>query len=72
MPDPILAFRSVSKLYRRESGEILKALDEVSFRIEPGKKLASHGAEREREIDAPPSRRRNRRAQLGDYFSRRS
>ncbi len=40
---PILAFDGVSKHYRHASGEVLKALDEVSFSIAPGKKLAITG-----------------------------
>jgi putative ABC transport system ATP-binding protein len=39
----ILAFANVSKHYRHPSGEVLKALDEVSFSIAPGKKLAITG-----------------------------
>ena len=43
MTVPILAFESVSKHYLQPSGEVLKALDGVSFRIAPGKKLAITG-----------------------------
>ncbi len=39
----ILAFDSVSKHYRTPSGEVLKALDDVTFSIAPGKKLAITG-----------------------------
>jgi ABC-type lipoprotein export system ATPase subunit len=39
----ILAFESVSKHYRQPSGEVLKALDEVSFSIARGRKLAITG-----------------------------
>jgi ABC-type lipoprotein export system ATPase subunit len=41
--DHILAFANVSKHYRHPSGDVLKALDEVSFSIAPGKKLAITG-----------------------------
>jgi ABC-type lipoprotein export system ATPase subunit len=40
---PILAFAGVSKHYQNPSGEVLKALDDVSFAIAPGKKLAVTG-----------------------------
>jgi ABC-type lipoprotein export system ATPase subunit len=43
MTVPILAFDGVSKHYLQPSGEVLKALDGVSFRIAPGKKLAITG-----------------------------
>jgi ABC-type lipoprotein export system ATPase subunit len=43
MPAPVLAFEGVSKHYRQPSGEVLKALDDVSFAIDPGKKLAITG-----------------------------
>jgi ABC-type lipoprotein export system ATPase subunit len=39
----ILAFESVSKHYPQPSGEVLKALDEVSFSVASGKKLAILG-----------------------------
>ncbi|MGH9319635.1 MAG: ABC transporter ATP-binding protein [Vicinamibacteria bacterium] len=39
----VLSFESVSKHYRHPSGEVLKALDEVSFAIGAGKKLAITG-----------------------------
>jgi ABC-type lipoprotein export system ATPase subunit len=41
--ESILSFASVSKHYRAPSGEVLKALDDVSFSIAPGKKLAITG-----------------------------
>ena len=40
---PVLSFEGVSKHYRQASGEVLKALDDVSFAIHPGKKLAITG-----------------------------
>jgi ABC-type lipoprotein export system ATPase subunit len=40
---PILAFEAVSKHYIQPSGEVLKALDSVSFSIAPGRKLAITG-----------------------------
>jgi ABC-type lipoprotein export system ATPase subunit len=43
MQGPILSFENVSKHYRHPSGEVLKALDDVSFSIAPGKKLAITG-----------------------------
>lgn len=43
MVESILSFEKVSKHYRPPSGEVLKALDEVSFSIAPGKKLAITG-----------------------------
>ena len=43
LPQPILEFAHVSKLYRHSSGEVLKALADISFRILPGKKLAITG-----------------------------
>jgi ABC-type lipoprotein export system ATPase subunit len=43
MAAPILTFQNVSKHYRHPSGELLKALDDVSFSIAPGKKLAITG-----------------------------
>jgi ABC-type lipoprotein export system ATPase subunit len=43
MPVPVLSFEGVSKHYRHPSGEVLKPLDDVSFAIEPGKKLAITG-----------------------------
>lgn len=43
MAGPILSFDGVSKHYRQPSGEVVKALDEVSFTIAPGKKLAITG-----------------------------
>jgi ABC-type lipoprotein export system ATPase subunit len=44
MAEPVLAFENVSKHYPQPGGgDVLKALDEVSFRIEPGKKLAITG-----------------------------
>jgi ABC-type lipoprotein export system ATPase subunit len=43
MQGPILAFENVSKHYRHPSGEVLKALDQVSFSIAAGKKLAITG-----------------------------
>jgi ABC-type lipoprotein export system ATPase subunit len=43
MPEPILSFEGVSKHYRQPSGEVLKALDAVSFAIRPGRKLAITG-----------------------------
>jgi ABC-type lipoprotein export system ATPase subunit len=39
----ILSFDGVSKHYPQPSGEVLKALDDVSFSIAPGKKLAITG-----------------------------
>ena len=41
--ESILSFVGVSKHYRQASGQVLKALDEVSFSIAPGKKLAITG-----------------------------
>ncbi len=43
MSTPILAFANVSKHYESPSGEVLKALDDVSFAIAPGRKLAVTG-----------------------------
>lgn len=43
VPRDVLHFESVSKHYRNPSGELLKALDEVSFSIAPGRKLAITG-----------------------------
>lgn len=43
MEAPILAFEAVSKHYIQPSGEVLKALDSVSFSIAPGRKLAITG-----------------------------
>ncbi len=40
---PILSFANVSKHYRHSSGEVLKALDDVSFSLAPGRKLAITG-----------------------------
>ena len=40
---PILRFDSVSKHYDQPSGDVLKALDKVSFEISAGKKLAITG-----------------------------
>ncbi len=39
----ILRFDNVSKHYRQPSGDVLKALDDVSFEISAGKKLAITG-----------------------------
>jgi ABC-type lipoprotein export system ATPase subunit len=39
----VLSFTAVSKHYRNPSGEVLKALDDVSFSISAGKKLAVTG-----------------------------
>ncbi len=39
----ILRFDNVSKHYRQASGDVLKALDDVSFEISAGKKLAITG-----------------------------
>jgi ABC-type lipoprotein export system ATPase subunit len=39
----VLSFSAVSKHYRHPSGEVLKALDDVSFSISSGKKLAVTG-----------------------------
>jgi ABC-type lipoprotein export system ATPase subunit len=41
--DSVLSFESVSKHYPQASGEVLKALDDISFSIAPGKKLAITG-----------------------------
>jgi ABC-type lipoprotein export system ATPase subunit len=43
MTAPILAFENVSKHYAQPSGDVLKALDGVSFSIDSGKKLAITG-----------------------------
>jgi ABC-type lipoprotein export system ATPase subunit len=43
MPAPILSFENVSKHYRHPSGEVLKALDDVSFSLAAGTKLAVTG-----------------------------
>lgn len=43
MEGAILCFEKVSKHYHHPSGEVLKALDEVSFSIAPGRKLAVTG-----------------------------
>jgi ABC-type lipoprotein export system ATPase subunit len=40
---PVLAFHAVSKAYPQPSGDVLQALDGVSFSIAPGKKLAVTG-----------------------------
>lgn len=41
--DSLLRFEDVSKHYRQPSGDVLKALDDVSFSISAGKKLAITG-----------------------------
>jgi ABC-type lipoprotein export system ATPase subunit len=41
--EAVLRFDSVSKHYQQPSGDVLKALDDVSFAIEAGKKLAITG-----------------------------
>lgn len=43
MGAPVLAFHAVSKAYPQPSGDVLQALDGVSFSIAPGKKLAVTG-----------------------------
>ncbi len=69
---PILAFEAVSKHYRHPSGEVLKALDEVSFSIAPGKKARHHRTEREREVDPASSRGGHRRPERGEGRASRS
>ena len=41
--EPVLRFEDVSKLYPQPSGEVLRALDHVTFAIEKGQKLAIMG-----------------------------
>ena len=43
MSQPVLRFESVSKHYTQPSGDVLKALDDVSFTVFPGKTLAITG-----------------------------
>ena len=43
MTEPVLEFKKVSKHYPQPSGGVLKALDDVSFAIQPGKTLAITG-----------------------------
>ncbi len=43
LDEPVLRFHSVAKHYSQPSGGVLKALDDVSFEIAAGKKLAITG-----------------------------